>query len=87
MNGEQDGKTFYDIQEVGEPYLMQTFDQALLKSYEQGIVTEETAVAYGTRKSVVQRGIDQTKQKRGEKTTELEGLKLDTDYNRKLPKK
>ncbi len=87
MTGEQEGKTFYDIQEVGEPYLMLTFDQALLRSYEQGIITEETAIAYSTRKSVVQRGIDQVKQKRGEKTTTLEGLRLDTDYNRKLGKR
>src|SRR6267142_363241 len=78
-NGEMDGKTFYDIQDVGEPYLMMTFDQALLKSYEQGIVTEETAVAYSTRKSIVQRGIDQIKQKRGQKTSDVEGLRLDTD--------
>src|SRR6266850_3246629 len=83
-NGEMDGKTFYDIQDVGEPYLMMTFDQALLKSYEQGIVTEQTAVAYPTRKSIVQRGIDQIKQKRGEKTTDLQGLKLDADYNRSV---
>ena len=87
MNGEQEGKTFYDVQEVGEPYLMLTFDQALLRSYEQGIITEETAVAYSTRKSVVQRGIDLVKQKRGEKTSTVEGLRLDTDYNRKLGKR
>jgi twitching motility protein PilT len=87
MNGEQEGKTFYDVQEVGEPYLMMTFDQALLRSYEQGIITEETAIAYSTRKSVVQRGIDQVKQKRGEKTSSLEGLRLDADYNRKLPRR
>jgi len=87
MNGEQEGKTFYDVQEVGEPYLMRTFDQALLRSYEQGIITEETAIAYSTRKSVVQRGIDQVKQKRGEKTSNLEGLRLDADYNRKLPRR
>src|SRR5437867_9367978 len=85
--GEQDGKTFYDIQEVGEPYLMMTFDQALLRSYEQGIITEETAVAYSTRKSIVQRGIDQIKQKRGQKTSDVEGLRLDIDYNRKLGKR
>jgi twitching motility protein PilT len=84
LNGESEGKTFYDIQEIGEPYFMMTFDQALLRSYEQAIITEDTAVAYSTRKSVVQRGIDQIKQKRGEKTTDLEGLKLDADYNRKL---
>ncbi len=87
MNGEQEGKTFYDVQEVGEPYLMITFDQALLRSYEQGIITEETAIAYSTRKSVVQRGIDQVKQKRGEKTSTLEGLRLDIDYNRKIGKR
>jgi twitching motility protein PilT len=84
LTGENEGKTFYDIQEVGDPYHMMTFDQALLKSFQQGIVTEETAVAYATRKAVVQRGLDQIKQKRGEKTTEIEGLKLDADYNRRL---
>jgi len=84
MNGEQEGKTFYDIQDVGDPYFMMTFDQALLRSYEQAIITEETAVAYSTRKSIVQRGIDQIKQKRGEKTSNVEGLRLDPDYNRKF---
>jgi len=84
VNGEQEGKTFYDIQDVGDPYLMMTFDQALLRSYEQGIITEETAIAYSTRKSVVQRGIDQLKQKRGEKTSDVQGLRLDADYNRRV---
>ncbi|HET7340926.1 MAG TPA: PilT/PilU family type 4a pilus ATPase [Methylomirabilota bacterium] len=84
LQGEQEGKTFYEIQEVGEPFGMMTFDQSLLRSYEQGIVTEETAVNYSTRKSVVQRGIDTIKQKRGEKTTDVEGLKLDADYNRSV---
>jgi twitching motility protein PilT len=41
-------------------------------------------VAYATRKAVVQRGLDQVKQKRGEKTTPIEGLKLDPDYNRRV---
>ena len=84
VNGEQEGKTFYDIQDVGDPYLMMTFDQALLRSYEQGIIIEETAIAYSTRKSVVQRGIDQLKQKRGKKTSDVQGLRLDADYNRRV---
>jgi twitching motility protein PilT len=84
LNGESDGKSFYDVQDVGDTYLMMTFDGALLRSYEQGLVTEDTALAYCTRKSVVQRGIDQIKQKRGEKTTTLAGLRLDADYNRRL---
>jgi twitching motility protein PilT len=84
LQGEQEGKTFYEIQEVGEPFGMMTFDQSLLRSYEHGLVTEDTAVNYSTRKAVVQRGIDTIKQKRGEKTTDVEGLKLDTDYNRSV---
>jgi twitching motility protein PilT len=84
LNGESEGKTFYDIQEVGEAFGMMTFDQALLKSYENGIITDETAIAYATRKAVVQRGVDQVKQKRGEKTSDVEGLKLDNDYNRSV---
>jgi twitching motility protein PilT len=84
LQGEQDGKTFYEIQEVGEPFGMMTFDQSLLRSYEHGLVTEDTAVNYSSRKAVVQRGIDTIKQKRGEKTTDVEGLKLDSEYNRSV---
>jgi twitching motility protein PilT len=84
LQGEQEGKTFYEIQEVGEPFGMMTFDQSLLKAYEHGTITEETAVAYSTRKAIVQRGIDTLKQKRGEKTTDVEGLRLDADYNRSV---
>src|SRR5690349_8679743 len=84
VQGEQEGKTFYEIQEVGEPFGMMTFDQSLLHSYEAGIITEDTAVNYSTRKAVVQRGIDTLKQRRGEKTTDVEGLRLDTNYNRSV---
>jgi twitching motility protein PilT len=84
LQGEQEGKTFYEIQEVGEPFGMMTFDQSLLRAYENGLITDETAVAYSTRKAIVQRGIDTQKQKRGEKTTDVEGLRLDTDYNRSV---
>jgi twitching motility protein PilT len=86
LNGESEGKTFYEIQESGENYGMQTFDQAIVRAYEAGLITEDTAVVYATRKAVVQRGIDRTKQKRGEKTTDIEGLKLDVQYDRKMKK-
>jgi twitching motility protein PilT len=83
-NGEAEGKTFYEIQEAGDAYGMFTFDQAIARAYEAGLISEETATIYATRKAVVQRGIDTVKQKRGQKTTDIEGLKLDTDYGRKL---
>jgi twitching motility protein PilT len=87
LHGESEGKTFYEIQEVGEPFGMMTFDQALVRAYESGMITEDTAVTYATRKAVVQRGIDKVKQGRGERTTDVEGLKLDWDYNKSVKKK
>ena len=87
LNGESEGKNFYEIQEVGEPFGMMTFDQAIVHAYEAGMITEETAVAYATRKAIVQRGIDHVKQTRGEKTSDVEGLKLDWDYQKSVQKK
>jgi twitching motility protein PilT len=87
LNGEAEGKTFYEIQEAGETYGMQTFDQAITRVFEAGLVTEETAGAYATRKAAVQRGIDTIKQKRGEKTSDIEALRLDADYDRNRPRK
>lgn len=87
LNGEAEGKTFYEIQEAGEPFGMQTFDQALIRAYETGLITDETAVIYAMRKAVVQRGVDVLRQKRGEKTTDIEGLKLDVEYDTKLRRK
>jgi twitching motility protein PilT len=85
--GESEGKSFYEIQEVGEAFGMMTFDQAIVRVYEAGMISEDTATAYATRKAVVQRGIDRIKQTRGEKTSDVEGLKLDWDYNRTVKKK
>jgi twitching motility protein PilT len=87
VQGESEGKNFYDIQEVGEPFGMMTFDQAIVRAYEAGMITEETAVSYSTRKAIVQRGIDKVKQTRGEKTSDVDGLKLDWDYNKAIKKK
>jgi twitching motility protein PilT len=87
LHGESEGKSFYEIQEVGEPFGMMTFDQAIVRAYEAGMITEETAVSYATRKAIVQRGIDKVKQVRGEKTSDVEGLKLDWDYNKTVQKK
>jgi twitching motility protein PilT len=80
LNGESDGKTFYEIQEASEPFGMQTFDQALVKAYSDGLVTPETAEMYATRKAIVQRGIDKIKQAKGQQSQEITGLTLDKDY-------
>ena len=70
-----------------EPFGMMTCDQSLVRSYDNGIITEETAVAYATRRAVAQRGVDTIKQKRGERTTPIDGLKLDWEYGRGIAKR
>ena len=84
VQGESEGKTFYEIIEAGDAYGMQTFDKAIIKLYQDGVITEETAMAYASKKPIVGRGIDMIKGAKGEKTTDIEGLKLDKDYGRRL---
>ena len=85
--GESEGKTFYEIQEASEPFGMQTFDQAIIRAYADGLLTTEAAEAYATHKAIVQRGIDKIKQTRGEKTSDIEGLALDTGYAKAVKKR
>ncbi len=66
---------------------MQTFDVSILDAYEKGLISEETAIAFASSRSVVFRGIDRVKNARGEKTTDLEGLELDRAYERRVSKK
>lgn len=80
LNGETEDKTFYDIVREGDAYGMWTFDQHITKLYTQGQISEQTAKAYATRKAVVARSIDNIKASKGEKTTDIEGLAMDEQY-------
>jgi twitching motility protein PilT len=82
LHGESDGKTFYDMTEQGQPFGMMTFDQCIAELYREGIVTEETAISYASRKAIVGRSIDAVKSERGEKTTTIEGLRMDGEYGK-----
>ena len=86
VHGESEGKTFYEIIEAGVAQGMQTFDTSIIEAYEKGLISEETAIAYASSRSVVFRGIDRIKNARGEATTDLEGLSLDRDYERRVKK-
>jgi twitching motility protein PilT len=81
INGETEDKTFYEIITNGDAYGMWTFDQHILRLLEEGLITEETALAYASRKAVVGRGIDTIKASKGEKTTDIEGLNMDNEYD------
>lgn len=76
LHGESEGKSFYDIQEASRAFGMMTFDMYIVELYEKGLISEENALSYATRKAVVGRGIDQVKSKRGESTTDISDLEM-----------
>lgn len=82
LNGESEGKTFYEIIEAGHAFGMMTFDQCIAQLYREGRVDEETAMAYSSRRALMGRAIDSIKSERGEKTTQIQGLAIDTEYGR-----
>jgi twitching motility protein PilT len=76
LNGESEDKTFYDIISDCTALGMQTFDQHILELYENGLISEETAMVYASRKSAIGRGLDRIKAARGESTTGITGLAM-----------
>jgi twitching motility protein PilT len=74
--GEIEGKTFYEITEASQPFGWQTFDYSTLEAYENGQITEETALLYCTKRGPVMRGIDNIKKTRGESTTTMNSLRM-----------
>src|SRR5215510_1178602 len=77
--GEGEGKTFYEIIEANYTFGWRTFDQASLDAYEQGLITEEAALLYCSKRGPTTRGIDNIKKKRGETTTTLTNLQMSRD--------
>lgn len=82
LHGESEGKTYYDVIHDGKAFGMTTFDDYIIRLYEKGLITEETAMAYASRKGVLGRGIDSIKSSRGEATTDIQDLKVDHDYGK-----
>jgi len=78
QQGESEGKSFYEIIEASYPFGWRTFDHAALEAYDLGLVTEETSLLYCTKRSVVSRGIDNIKKKRGESTSDMSSLRMRT---------
>ena len=82
-HGESEGKTFYEIIEAAGSFGWRNFDMTMLELFDQGLITEETALTYCTNKGVVTRGLDKIKKTRGENTSNLTGLSLDVEYGKK----
>jgi twitching motility protein PilT len=83
-HGESEGKTFYEIIEAAASYGWRTFDMSILELYEQGLITQETALLYCTSKGVVSRGIDKIRKTRGESTSDIGSLTIDAGYRKRV---
>jgi twitching motility protein PilT len=74
--GESEGKSFYEITEASQPFGWRTFDFSALDAYEQGIITEESALLYCTKRGPVARGIDNLKKTKGEDSSDINFLRM-----------
>ncbi|MEZ4550252.1 MAG: PilT/PilU family type 4a pilus ATPase [Desulfobacterales bacterium] len=83
LHGEADGKTYYDMMEASTAFGWTTFDHFIVGLFEKGLITEETAIGYASRRSIVGRGIDLVKSARGEATSKIDKLEIDMTYGKK----
>ena len=74
--GESEGKSFYEIIDASYTFGWRTFDQACIEAFDQGLISEENAMLYCTKRSVVSRSVDNLKKARGEVTTTLASLRM-----------
>ncbi len=79
--GESDARNFYEIIEASTPFGWITFDQSILKAYETGLISEETARLFSSKKGRVSRGIDMILKTRGIDNEVETGLRLDIPVN------
>ncbi|HWF17938.1 MAG TPA: PilT/PilU family type 4a pilus ATPase [Verrucomicrobiae bacterium] len=81
VQGESEGKTFYEIIESSQSFGWRTFDSSAVEAYDQGVITEESAILYCSKRGPVSRAIDNLKKSRGESTTQLNGLRMKAPVN------
>ncbi len=82
LNGESEGKTFYEIIQAGKAFGMITFDDYIIELYRQGLISEETGKAYASNRGIVGRGIDSVKSSMGQATTDIGKLEVDKNYGK-----
>src|SRR3954462_10276358 len=63
--GEGEHRSFYEIIEASSPFGWMTFDQSIMNAYESGLISEETARVFASRKGRISRGIDLIHKARG----------------------
>lgn len=75
--GEEEGRTFYDIIEASETFGWITFDRSIINAYEAGLLDEDTAMLFASKKGKMSRELDLIKKSRGDAQGINSGLRLD----------
>jgi len=83
IHGESEGKSFYEIIDANYPFGWRHFNHSALEAWEQGIITEEVALQYCSKRGPLSRAIDNVKKARGEPTTSIVDLQLKKDDNKR----
>lgn len=76
VQGESEGKSFYEIIEASHTFGWCTFDHSCLDAFRRNIISEETALMYCSKRGVVTRGIDSIRKARGESTSNISDLRM-----------
>ncbi len=76
VQGESEGKSFYEIMEASETFGWTTFDHACIEAFDQGLISEESALLYSTKRGVVTRALDNLKKLRGEAMNDYSSLRM-----------
>jgi twitching motility protein PilT len=76
VQGESEGKSFYEIIDASQTFGWRTFDQSCLEAYKTKIISEETALTFCSKRGVVTRGIDNIRKERGEQTSNISDLRM-----------
>jgi twitching motility protein PilT len=74
--GEGENRTFQEIIEAGDIHGWHSFDQSLMKAYEAGEITEETAIVHSTHKTKMRRDIEMQNKLKYDVTEESSGLQM-----------
>ena len=84
IHGETEDKTFYRVIKQGSASHMRTFDQHLMQLFEQGLITEDSAIMFSSQRSEIKRGLDTIKAARGERTSDIDQLAMEEEEKQSL---
>lgn len=82
QQGEGPGKTFYKVLGESDGFGMRNFDQDLTRRYEQGLITDETAMLNASDRAQLGLNVDRIKKSRGERVSTIGGLVIDEEYDK-----